>query len=199
MIDYICYDPDGNLTLWGNCQPDNLALLSVAGATVLAGLGTDRTHHVLGGQLAAYTPAQALAKNARPAHTCRWDNALMAWVDLRDLAALKADKWAEVKQAREAAQTAPLVTPFGVFDADEAAQSNITRAVLLANNLLALGYPVAIDFTLHDNSVRVMDAPAMVQVGLILGGRVQTVRAHATVLRAQIEAASAEALALLAW
>lgn len=129
-----------------------------------------------------------------------WDWSARAWLDSRTLGDLKAEKWEAVKQARASAFTQPLITPFGIFQADAEGQQNIKDAVLLANNLAALDYPVAIDFTLADDSIRVMDAPAMVQVGLLLGGRVQLIRAQATALRDQIAAAdSLETLATLVW
>jgi len=122
------------------------------------------------------------------------------WQDPRILADFKAAKWVEIKTARDAAIAAPLPTPFGVFDADLGSSAKISQAVLLANNLTALGMPVEIDFTLADNSVVRLDAAKMVQVGLALAGREQAVRAKATLLRAQIEAAATAAdVEAIAW
>lgn len=199
MIEFVCFCPDGNIVSWGQCQPGNLAAHAQPGETALAGSGTDRTHYVAGGVLTAYAKAQAAARLQRPAYPCRWDNTAMAWLDLRDLAQLRADKWAEVKAAREAALAAPLATPLGTFDADERGSASIVKSVLLANNLSALGYPVAIDFTLADNSTVVLDAAAMVQVGLALASREQLLRARASVLREQIASASAAELPTLYW
>lgn len=199
MMHFVCCYTDGNLTAWGQCQDENLALMALPGTTAMAGEGTEDTHFVEGGNLLPYTEAQAQAKASRPPHPCRWDNALMAWVDLRDLTALRADKWDQIKQARDAALAAPLATPFGLFDADEKGSANIVKSVLLANNLTALGYPAEIDFTLADNTVTMLDAPAMVQVGLLLAAREQQLRAQATSLREQIANSAASALPNITW
>ena len=63
-------------------------------------------------------------------------------------------------------------------------------SVLLAQTLTELGQPVAIAFTLADNSVVTLDLAAMKTVGLTLGAKVQTARATATSLRASINAAT---------
>jgi hypothetical protein len=137
---------------------------------------------------------------AQPSRHHTFDWTTKTWQDLRTLQDLQDEQWEAIKQAREAALAAPLITPYGVFDADPVASANIIKSVLLANNLTALGYPVAIDFTLYDNSVVVLDAPAMVQVGLLLAAREQEIRAHATALRAQIESATTvQAVAAVAW
>lgn len=199
MIEFVCFDADGNLSAWGSCQAENLALHAQPGQTAIAGAGTDATHYVAGGVLTAYSRGQSGARAERPAHPCRWDNTIMAWLDLRDLAQLRADKWAEVKRSRDTALAAPLATPFGLFDADEKGSASIIKSVLLANNLAALGYPVAIDFTLADNAVVVLDAAAMVHAGLLLASREQQLRALATTLREQIASAEVGDLQNINW
>lgn len=177
-----------------NPEPHWILIPDEAVEPVFAAMADNRPFRIVQGVLEVGEVKPDLASQ----HVWNWD--AQAWQDPRTLADLKADKWAEVKQARETALAAPLVTPFGVFDADEKGSANIIKSVLLANNLAALGYPVAIDFTLADNTQVVLDAPAMVQVGLLLAGREQTIRAHATVLRGQIDAAdSPEALETFAW
>lgn len=136
----------------------------------------------------------------QPEPYCVWDWKTKTWVDRRTFDALKVDAWERIKSSRTAALSEPLITPFGVFDADAAGQESITRGVLLANNLAALGYPAAINFTLHDNTVKVLSGSAMVQVGLLLGLRVQQIRNIGTALREQINAATtAQALDAITW
>lgn len=132
----------------------------------------------------------SMAKAARPSPDHVFNYTTKLWMDPRTLADHKATQWAIIKAAREAALAAPLITPYGVFDATPDASANIIKSVLLANNMVALGYPVAINFTLADNTVVVLDATGMVQVGLVLAAREQTIRAKATTLRARIEAAT---------
>ena len=107
-------------------------------------------------------------------------------------------KWEEIKGLREAALCAPLVTPFGVFDASPISQANILKACQLASTLVTMGQPVAINFTLHDNTVVVMDGQSMVMVGLMLGQREQEIRSHATYLRSRIYTPGAD-LSTITW
>ena len=103
------------------------------------------------------------------------------------MAANKAAKWQEVKLARMNAIAAPLKTPYGTFDANPDASLNIVKAVLLAQTLANVGQPVAIDFTLADNTVVTLDAKQMIEVGLSLSAREQEARSKATEIRAQID------------
>ena len=121
-----------------------------------------------------------------------FDYATKTWVDPRTLLQLKDAKWEDIKLARDAAIHAPLATPYGMFDADAASGFKITQAVLLANNLTDMGQPVEIDFTLADNSTVTLSASQMIQVGLLLGGREQQLRARATAIRVQIYAATSQ-------
>lgn len=133
-----------------------------------------------------------------PNHTFNWHT--KQWEDPRTLTDLKATQWTQIKQARTAFIDAPLVTPYGTFDSDAAGRTSITDAVLLANNLTALSLPVAIEFTLADNSVVTLDAAQIVEVGLLLGQKVQHAHPHSQALRAQIEAATTkEAVESVTW
>ena len=122
------------------------------------------------------------------------------WRDDRTLAETKADKWAELKQARNAAVQAPVSTPFGVFDADDAAQANITKRVLMINNIPAVSLPTTIEFTRHDNTVATLTPAQMVQVGLLLGAQVEAAFAKGRALRAATEdAKDVAAVAAIKW
>lgn len=195
MNTFAIYKPSGEIYQTIATSEESLVLpLELADYLVaLAPEGLDTSAHYVD------ESGMVCAMPARPGSHHAFDWAAKEWADPRTLQDLRDAKWAEIKQARAAAFTAPLVTPFGIFQADDEGQENISRAVLLANNLTALGYPVGIDFTLADDTIRVMNAPAMVQVGLLLGGRVQLIRAHATALRAQIESATADQLSEVAW
>ena len=122
------------------------------------------------------------------------------WVDPRSLSELKALRWAEIKTAREVQISTPLQTPFGPFDADSASRQNISDSVLLANNLVAMGQPPMITYTLHDNTVVTLTAVQMVTVGLLLGQKVQEAFGTARTLRVAIEAATTAAeVAAVSW
>lgn len=121
--------------------------------------------------------------------TWAWDDRTRRWIATPTLAAHKADKWEQMKQARSAAIDAPLATPHGTFDSYAQARADIADSVLLAQTLASIGQPVAIAYTLADNTVVTLDLAKMVTVGLMLGAKVQTARAIATTLRAAIDAA----------
>ncbi len=122
------------------------------------------------------------------------------WVKLPPtLQELKDLKWEEIKTIRIAKIDAPLETPYGVFDSYAIARSDIADSVLLANNLSALGMPVNIAFTLANNEIVNLDLTGMVTVGLMLGSKVQNVRAIATSLREAIASATLETINDIVW
>lgn len=123
-----------------------------------------------------------------PVHVFCWDSKM--WVDPRSLSDVRATRWADVKLARYAAVTAPIVTEHGTFDASLVAQKSITDAILMLQTLEFLGTPQTIDFTLSDNTTATLTTAQMVQVGLALGAQTQAAYATARGLRAQIEAAT---------
>ena len=145
--------------------------------------GDDASHYVASGALVAKLP--------KPSDNHVFDYSTKTWSDPRTLRQLKDAKWKALKIARDQDIAAPLPTAYGVFDADERASNNIAKAVILAQTLAAAGQPVAIDFTLADNTTTMLDAAKMVEVGLTLAGREQRVRGKGTALRAQVEAATA--------
>lgn len=149
-----------------------------------------RTHWIDQGTIVAYTETQAAAKANRPEFPATWSNTTMSWVDTRTLEQTKADRWEVIKAARAAHIDAGLVTPYGQFQTAPLERQNITDAVLLAQTLTAMGQPVAIDWTLADNTVVTLGLPEIVTVGLLLGQRVQEAHAHARTLRAAIDAAT---------
>ena len=134
--------------------------------------------------------SRAIAKGVgmSPHHVFNYAN--KAWEDPRNLQALKEAKWADMKAAREAAFDAPLVTPYGTFDSDEKARTNITDAVLMLQTLAGMGSPTTIDFTLANNTTVTLTTAQMVTVGLLLGQKVQTAHATSRAKRAAIDAAT---------
>jgi hypothetical protein len=198
-MNYFTYDPiGGEIIRTISCSPEMADLQVQAGEVLLAGQVIWGQQYVLNGVLTDYTPQQAAAKADRPSHPCEWSNTTFAWVDSRELAQVKQDRWSEIKTQRETLITARLSTPYGIFDADAASRTNITDAVLLVQTLEAKNEPSSIDWTLADDTVITLTAAQMVEVGLLLGQRTQTVFTTARGRRAQITAATtpAEVLAV---
>ena len=141
-----------------------------------------------------YTPDQALLL------VPEFEGAAIVPDNSNTLYARKLRKWAEVKLWRAESISTDMVTPFGVFQCRDEDRQNITAAVLLAQTLSAAGQPVALDWTLADNSVVTLDATQIVTVGLLLGQKVQAAHAVARGLRNQIEVANSnEAVDVVAW
>lgn len=121
-------------------------------------------------------------------HTFNWTT--KQWEDPRTLQDFKETQWATIKQAREAAINAPLVTPYGTFDSDPKSRQNITDAILLLKSLEDLGSPGTIDFTLADDTARTLNTSEMVMVGLLLGQKIQAAHAQARALRGALDLAT---------
>ena len=119
-----------------------------------------------------------------------WDWQSESWTDQRSLSVAMQDKWNEIKEARNAALNTDLSTPYGVFDANANSQKAITDAVLMLQTMANMGNPITIDFTLADNSTVTLTTSQMIEVGLILGQRTQTVFATGRIKREAIDAAT---------
>jgi hypothetical protein len=128
---------------------------------------------------------------APPSMVHTWNAVTKQWVDARSLELARTQKWDEIKLARTAAIEASLVTPYGVLQHREEDQKNLDSAVLLVNNLVAMGNTTAsVDWTMADNSVVTLTAAQLIQVGLLRGQRVQECHALARTKRSLIDAAT---------
>lgn len=114
------------------------------------------------------------------------DHATRTWIDPRTLQAHKDAKWEDVKQSRTAAEYGGFTWDGSVFDSDQVSQARINGAVTLATQ--DGGFNV--NWTLADNTVRILSAVDVIAVGVALGQHVNACHEKARVLRAQIEAAA---------
>ena len=137
---------------------------------------------------------------AQPDPAQVWDWGTKTWYDPRTLQDRKDAKWEAIKAARASLIDAPLSTPFGVFDSDASARTSITDAVLMLKSMEDMGQAGTIDFTLANNSVIALTTAQMVEVGLLLGQKVQLAYTTSRVRRVQIEAATTPAeVEAVAW
>lgn len=119
------------------------------------------------------------------------------WVDPRDLAVVKADKWVEVRTARDAAEHGGFTWDGSVFDSDPESQTKIIGATQLANMNPA---SFLMDWTLRDNTVRTLNGAQMVSVGQSLAVHVNAQHVLGRTLRQQIGAATtAEQVNAIHW
>jgi hypothetical protein len=120
-----------------------------------------------------------------------------------DLATAKAQQWAQMKVARRAALQAPLVTPYGTFDADPESRDNIVQTAHLMQTeaqTLAPDQVPSVDFTLADNTAVNLTAGQMVDVALLLAAQIQQAYSRGRQVRAAIDAATTTAqVAAITW
>ncbi len=98
QVAFVEYDADGEIVRYGNCPEADLPNQAFTG-TVVEGVGSPATHHVVAGALVAYGAAARAAKAARPRPDDRWSNATLSWVDTRT-AAEKLQELAQATRAR---------------------------------------------------------------------------------------------------
>jgi hypothetical protein len=97
----------------------------------------------------------------------------------------KEKKWVEAKVKRHLVQFGGTATPMGPIDTDPESQNKVTGAVVMA---LVLQANFNVPWTMKDNSVVMMDATMMTQVGMLVGHHVATCHAVGQVIRGHIDA-----------
>lgn len=186
----LAVEATGEIVRTVSCVAEQVAVQAQAGEVLLpSGDATPNTHYVDDGAVVAYTEVQREAKAARPTHPAEWSNTAMAWVDLRDLDAVKADKWTELKAARDVAEFGGFAWDGSTFDSDAISQSRIQGAAQLATLAMLASEGFSIDWTCADNSVRTLSGADMIAVGTAMGTHIGTVHAIGRTLRAAIDAA----------
>jgi hypothetical protein len=105
------------------------------------------------------------------------------------LATEKVRAWARIKSERDAAIAVGFTWNGSTFDSDDLSIQRIQGAVQMATLSAAAGQPFSIQWTLADNSTRMLSGPDMVAVGLALGAFVARTFATGVSLRQAIDAA----------
>ena len=126
--------------------------------------------------------------------TWAWAADIKRWGRVKTLAAHRADLWTQIKAARDAAIRGGVTWDGSTFDSDATSQANIQGAAQLAMLALVTGEPIAIDWTLQDNTVRTLSGADLRALGQALGAHIGEQHATARALRAAIEAATADDL-----
>lgn len=193
---YAIYDlATGRIGRCGYGQPDDIQAMLQTGQGFLQGTYSPATHYVDQGQAVAFP--------ARPSQDHVFDYGSKTWIDPRSFDDLKAEKWGQMKAARMTAITAPLVTPYGTFDADPESADNIIRTAQLMQTeaqSLAPGSTPTDDFTLADNSVVNLTAAEMVNVALLLASQIKAAFSRGREVRVAIDSATTTAeLNSIAW
>jgi predicted mannosyl-3-phosphoglycerate phosphatase (HAD superfamily) len=120
--------------------------------------------------------------------------------DVEVMDARKAEKWTGIKSERAARLFDVFDWDGSTFDADAESRSLIQGAVQMALLAKSAGQPFAVEWTLADNTVRVLSADDMIAVGLALGARVNDAHIKARALRTAIaDAKSHEEVQAVKW
>lgn len=120
----------------------------------------------------------------RPSLAHQFDYTTKQWA--ADIADLRAAKWRDFKQLREAVELSPFMWNGMTFDGDRVSQSRLQGAMHLAN----MNPLFEVEWTLADNSVVLLDKDDMNAVAFALGQRVASVHTYARSLRQAIDAAT---------
>ncbi len=103
------------------------------------------------------------------------------------LTLLKQDKWQSIKQQRDSSEFSGFTWDGSTFDSDQISQSRIQGAVQLASMSINAEQPFSIEWTLADNSTRILSAEQMLAVGVALSQHVSLQHSKARLLRSSIE------------
>jgi hypothetical protein len=186
---YARYNPQGQILAFLTV-PEGMPLPFVEMVQVDDSV-TARSHYVYPPtqEVIAFTPAEEAVYSSTPTYPAVWNLGEKRWDDLRSLDQLKADKWTEIKLARQGEEFSTFTHAGNTFDCDAASVSRLMGAIQLAQMALSMGGPFAIDWTLADNTVVNLSALDLIQAGQALGVHVNSAHAKARVLREQIAAA----------
>ena len=146
-------------------------------------ISADQMYRVVNGEIIATG-----IPNMPPNNYDIWDEVNGGWIDSRDLDQKKADKWVEIKAARDAQEFGSFDWGGYTFQCDEVSQRRIQGAVQLASMSSAF----SIDWTLLDNSVITLTADQMIEVGQTLASHVNALHVKSRGLRIDIESATTE-------
>lgn len=121
-----------------------------------------------------------------------WDITIKRWIKVPTFLAMQEAKWEEIKQIRSQKEFSPFTWDSSEFDADSESQRKIQGAAQLAMIATSANQSFSIDWTLADNTVRILSGADMISVGLALGTHVATQYEIARTLRTAIEATTTE-------
>lgn len=205
MKDFIVFNPaSGEVVRSGSCLDCDFESQGAdLGFPVIEGSGSALTHYVSDGILCAYPEEVKEIKLNPLVGAIAWSNQTFSWIfpaaktgdEL--LVAVKSLKWSDIKKHRSEEELKPLWFDGDYFDADLFSQQRISGAVQLA---LLSGDEFQIEWTLADNSSRVLSKAELIILGVALGSRTAQIFQYSQALREQIELAqSVEDVEQIGW
>ena len=182
-INFVIYDGIGNIVQCGSCPEETLSLQThPEGSDVLAGIGTCDKHYVINGVIAAYTDIELQSKNNLEAGFV-WKMPERVAIDSRAIADARIQCWEKIKGIREIKENTPFLCNGSLYDVNKL---NIAGAVQMASIAKATNSAFSIDWVLHDNTIKTLNADEMIAVGISLGEIVSNTYNISNTLRASI-------------
>ena len=200
-MNFIVYDTvTGELKRKGTCPENMLSGQAYqANEAVIEGDVDLLAFRVVDGALTPLPPEVVERRRAKPRPDETWDWTTMQWSDSRSPAAVREDRWREVKLLRTQHEFSTFVWDGSTFDADAKSQQRIQAAVMAAMAAKAEGKPFSITWTLADNSVRTLGADDMIALGRAMSEHVARCHEAGRALRAAIAASDIEAVKMTVW
>lgn len=187
---YAIYDSRGRILRRGDCEEQHLERQVNANEFLFVG------------EIGLYDlvdPAtqQVISKPQKPPTPNHiFDFEKYEWVDPRSLDDLKVEQWEAIKKARELAEIGGFEWDGSVFDSDPISQSRI----LGANQLASITPDFEIEWTLADNTSRMLSSADIQAIGIALGKHIAKQHNKSRELRARIDqASSAEEVFAVSW
>lgn len=160
-VDFFAYDKNGVIVRTGNCPEAYVHIQPEEhGETVRFGSASPDVNYydLVEDHLALYTPLELQAKNnMRPGRI--WKMPERVVIDTRELADAKNEAWTRIKKERDEAETGTFKHDGAVYQIDTV---RIPNAGLNAAMAELAGTDYREEWTLADNSVKVLDAAAMI-------------------------------------
>lgn len=178
--------------LSGQCSASLYDRLAPDDCLIFPVVASPSTHYFNGTELVAYTAEQAAAKAVLMPGCWKWSDVSMSWEDKRVLADVQAEKWAEMKIKRQQVQLGSFEWDGSVFDCDEKSQSLISGTALAAFVASAQGLPYEKEWTLADNTVRLLSATDIISMARAMDAHITAAHETGRVLREAIYSATSK-------
>jgi hypothetical protein len=200
MTKITVYSEEGVITTSGDFSDSTVAMYRrlFPGNLVEGFEGDAKTHYVdLATKIVnSYTAEEQEAIVSLPSGW-KWQMPEKVAVDLRSLEIAKEQAWNLVKSARDKATAKPFEVDGKFYDANK---ENVLGTALMALMAKIAGEPFNAEWTTYDNSVVVLNADQMINVGKTLGERVDLIYKIGRDLREKITSAKTnQELSLLTW
>lgn len=192
LTSFIVYDGDGVIFQVGRCPANMIEQQASPGMNIMFGEANFQTDYIADGVVVTFT-AEEMALRSNPPAGWIWKMPERTVIDVRPLEEAKQQAWDRAKGARSAAEFSNFECDGNIFDGNKASRDRITGAFALALAALSSGQTYSINWTLRDNTVVLLDGPAMLRVGAAMGAATAAVFDKARTLRETIDACTTNA------